>query len=106
MDRGEREENGQKDDPEIRRLREKTAQGALDVLEPILSDPNVQRLIRRTMVREGLKMGLFMGLFIVGLMMLVSVAQTVYAIGWEGNLILSVILIVVGLIYLLRSLRD
>jgi hypothetical protein len=40
------------------------------------------------------------------MMMLFSVAQAVYAINWVGNLILSIILIVVGLAYLLKSLRG
>ena len=87
-------------------IRRKVNEGALNVLEPILNDPGVQRLIRKTIVKEAFKSGLFMAFLIVGMMMLFSVAQAVYAINWVGNLVLSIILIVVGLAYLLKSLRG
>jgi hypothetical protein len=95
------EEKPEDDAGEI--VRRKVNEGAMSVLEPILSDPGVQRLIRRTIVREAFKSGLFLSFLIVGLMMLFGVAQSVWSINWVGSLVLSVILIVVGLAYLLKE---
>ena len=100
-----KKEHSEIDDPDLARLRAKTVQGALNVLDALLEDPNFQMRLRRVMLRETVKSALFMALFIVGLFMLFGVAKTVYGFSWVVDLATSVTLLIVGLLYMLKKTR-
>jgi len=101
----DKDEHSEGTDPELERLQQKTAKGALNVVEALFQEPKFRKLIRRAIVRESLKSGIFLGFFIVGLMGLFTVMKTVYQFSWIEDLILSVVLLAVGLIYMLKSLK-
>lgn len=98
-------EEKHKDDPDLARLQAKTAKGALNVLEALFQQPEFRKLIRKAFIRQSLEMSLFLGFLIVGLFTLLGALQSIYNVGPYGNLILGIALIVVGLAYVIRSLR-
>ena len=94
------------DDPEVAMVQRATRQGTLNVVGDILNDPKVQETIKTALLRETIKNSLFFACFIVGLLKLYDVAKTVIGFGLIGDLVMSVILILIGLVYMLRNLSK
>jgi len=92
------------DDPEVAMVQRATRQGTLNVVGDILKDPKVQEMIKTALLRETIKNSLFFGCFIVGLLKLYDVAKIVVGFNWIGDLAISIILILVGLIYMLKNI--
>jgi hypothetical protein len=92
------------DDPEVAIVKEATRQGTLNIVGDILNDPKVQETIKTALLRETIKNSLFFACFIVGLLKLYDVAKTVVGFGLIGDLVMSVILILIGLIYMIPNM--
>jgi len=91
-------------DPEVAMVQRATRQGTLNVVGDILNDPKVQETIKTALLRETIKNSLFFACFIVGLLKLYDVAKTVTGFGLIGDLVMSVILILIGLIYMIPNM--
>ena len=98
-------EEKHQDDPELARLRAKTAKGALNVVEALLQQPELRKLILKLFAKESVKMSLFLGFFIVGLFTVFNALKSILCVGVVGDVAIGIILIFVGLIYVVRSLR-
>lgn len=93
-------------DPEIKRLQEKSRQGALNVVGDILSDPKVQELIKKALVKETVKQAIIMSCLFIGLINLYGVAKQVIGFGWQIELVISLVLVLIGLIYMAKNVFN
>ena len=100
------QEDQTSDDPEIERIRGKSQEGALNVIGDVLNDPRVQQIIKKALLRETIKNTIFLTCFLIGFLKLYEVAKTVIDFDWVVDLLISVILILIGLIYLLKTLYN
>jgi len=85
------------------RLRQKSIQGILNIANSFLSNPEVKRLIRRTMVVEGLRMGVVLAFLFTGLICIFNCIRSAVQ-SPVVDLALGVALISVALIILARDL--
>jgi len=92
------------DDPEVAMVQRATRQGTLNVVGDILNDPKVQEMIKTALLRETIKNSILMACLLVGLLKLYDVAKILIGFNWVGDLLISVILILVGLIYMLKNI--
>jgi len=99
-----KEENKERVDPNLERLRQKTAKGALNVVEALFQEPRFRKLIRRTLLKQSLETSIFLALLIVGIFTVFNTLKTVYNFGWIGDLLFGVTLISIGLSYIIRGL--
>ena len=91
-------------DPDIKRLNEKTKKGTINVVGEILNDPQVRAIIKNALLPETIRSSIIFACLIIGLLKLYDVAKTLIGFNWVGDLVISVPLIIVGLIYLLPAL--
>ena len=99
-----KEKNSPSDDPEVARLQKKAKEGALNVVMPILNDPRVQKAINKSVLRQTFSSGLVMACLFVGLLKLYEIAKTYFCFSLLSELLISVMLIVVGLIYMVKNI--
>jgi len=85
-------------------LDKKTTEGALNVVHGVLADPKVQEVIKNALLRETIKNTVIMSCLLIGLLKLYEVVKTVTGFDWRGDLIISVLLVSIGLVYTLRNL--
>ena len=78
--------------------------GKVNIVKGIVNDPEVQNIIKESLLRETIKNAIFMSAFLVGLLKLYDVAKILINFNWVGDLIVSLILLSVGLFYTLPSL--
>lgn len=78
--------------------------GKVNIVKGIVNDPEVQGIIKESLLRETIKNAIFMSAFLVGLLKLYDVAKTLINFNWVGDLLVSLILLSVGLFYTLPSL--
>jgi len=97
-ERGERPK-----DPEIERLKFKAQQGAVSLLEGILDDPKIRRIIHRAFVLESIKMGFTMGFLVTGLILLFNAIKEIMHVS-DGAL--AVILLIIGIALLIWEFRK
>ena len=91
-------------DPEVAMVQRATRQGTLNVVGDILNDPKVQEMIKTALLRETIKNSILMACLLVGLLKLYDVAKILIGFNWVGDLLISIILILVGLIYMLKNI--
>jgi hypothetical protein len=92
------------DDPEVAMVQRATRQGTLNVVGDILNDPKVKDMIKTALLRETIKNSVLMACLLVGLLKLYDVAKILIGFNWVGDLLISVILILIGLIYMIPSM--
>ncbi len=78
--------------------------GKVNIVKGIIDDPEVQGIIKESLLRETVKNSLVMACIFVGLLKLYDVAKTVINFNWAGDLIISLILITIGFSYMLPAL--
>ena len=96
--------NPSSDDPDLKRLREKSREGALNVVMPILNDPRVREAIKKSVLRQTFSSGLVMACLFLGLLKLYEIAKIYFGFNLVSELLISVRLIVVGLIYMVKNI--
>jgi len=92
------------DDPEVAMVQRATRQGTLNVVGDILNDPKVKDMIKTALLRETIKNSILMACLLVGLLKLYDVAKILIGFNWVGDLAISVILILIGLIYMIPNM--
>jgi len=100
------EANTSLNDPEIERLKQKSKQGTLNIIGDILGDPQVQKVIKKALTREVISQTLIMSCLFIGILKIYDVCKQVLGFGWQVELVISVILISVGLIYMVKNLFN
>ncbi len=98
------EANSECTDTEIKRIEEKTAKGAINVVASILENPGVQKTIKDALVRETVKQAAIMSCLFIGILNLYGVAKQVIGFGWQTEAIISTILVLIALIYMLKNI--
>ena len=78
--------------------------GKVNIVKGIMDDPEVQGIIKESLLRETVKNAIIMSCLLVGLLKIYDVAKTLINFNWVGDLIVSLILLSVGLFYTLPSL--
>ena len=89
---------------EIAVLEEADRKGKINIVRGIINDNEVQQVIKTALLRETIKNSILMACLLVGLLKLYDVAKILIGFNWVGDLLISVILILVGLIYMLKTI--
>ena len=92
------------DDPEIAIIEKANRKGALNVVGDILSDPEVQGMIKGALLKETVKNSITMACILVGILKIYDVAKILIGFNWVGDLIIASILLAIGLIYLFQTM--
>lgn len=92
------------DDPEVALVKKASRQGTLNVVGDILADPQVQNTIKAALLRETIKNSIILSCLLLGLLKLYDVSKTVIGFDWKGDLIMSLSLLAIGLIYLIKNM--
>lgn len=98
--------NTEKIDPELEYLKKKAAKGATNMVTDIINDPAVQSVIKKAMLKEGMMMALIMSCILIGVTKAYDVAKLVFGFTWQVELIVSICLILIGLIYVLKNMLN
>jgi hypothetical protein len=93
------------DDPELAYLREKAKKGAASLVESVLSNPDVQALIRRNVTRETFKGGFAFAILFTGLLMIYQSTKAALGYDWRVDLALGTLLFLGGLRYIYRRMK-
>ena len=91
-------------DPEIERLKEKSTKGAMNIVGDILSDPKVQKVIKKALTQEVVTQTVVMSCLFIGILKLYDVAKQVLGFNWQVEAIISLVLITIGLSYILKNM--
>jgi hypothetical protein len=89
---------------EIAVLEEADRKGKINIVRGIINDNEVQQVIKTALLRETIKNSILMACLLVGLLKLYDVAKILIGFNWVGDLLISIILILVGLIYMLKNI--
>jgi len=104
MTRKPENNNTEEVDPELERLKEKSAQGAMNIVGDILSDPKVQKVIKKALTREVVTQTIILSCFFIGILKLYDVAKQVSGFNWQVETVISLVLITIGLSYLVKNM--
>ena len=98
--------NSEGTDPEIEHIKQKTVEGATSVVGAILNDPQVQKIIKNALVKETTKQALLMSCLLIGILNLYGIAKQQLGFGWQVELVISTVLVLIGLIYLVKNMFN
>lgn len=90
--------------PEIEYLKEKAQKSALGMVGNVLSDPKVQKVIKKALTREVLVQSITMSCLLIGILKLYDVAKLTLGFGWQVELVISIVLVLTGLIYMVKNM--
>ena len=91
-------------DPEIEYLKEKSKTGAMNIVGDILSDPKVQKVIKKALTQEVVTQTVVMSCLFIGILKLYDVAKQVLGFSWQVETVISLVLITIGLSYILKNM--
>jgi len=91
-------------DPEIEYIKEKSKKGAMNIVGDILSDPKVQKVIKKALTQEVVTQTVVMSCLFIGILKLYDVAKQVLGFSWQVETVISLILITIGLSYILKNM--
>jgi hypothetical protein len=95
-----------KDDPEVAYLKAKMNKSAAKTVEAILEQPEMKRLIRKTLVREALKSSIILCLLFTGIFTIYNALRSAVNWGLAGDVAAGATLILVAAAYLLWTRRS
>jgi hypothetical protein len=93
-------------DRDIERLKNKSQQGARNVVTEVLNDPIVRNMIKKSVLQETITSGLVMACFFLGMFKLYDVAKAVFNFNWVVDLIVGLVLTVFSLSYMLKNFKQ
>lgn len=93
-------------DPDIERLNKKVKKGAANIVTEVLADPEVQNIIKGSLLRETIKNGLFMSVFLVGILYIFNAIKQITNQGPYFDMGAGVALVFIGTIYILSSMHP
>ena len=91
-------------DPEIEYLTKKSTAGAMNIVGDILSDPKVQKVIKKALTQEVVTQTVVMSCLFIGILKLYDVAKQVLGFSWQIETVISLCLITIGLSYILKNM--
>jgi len=103
---GSPERSESEEDPSLKYLRAKSQEGIGNILEGILDNPEVKKIITRAIIRQSVETGIFLSCLIVGVMTLFSALKAVFNLGWRGDFAIGIILIIIGVVYVVGKLKS
>ena len=98
------EKHQKSNDSEMSKIEEADRKGKVNIVKSIMDDPEVQGIIKQSLLRETIKNAIVMSCLLVGLLKIYDVAKTLINFNWVGDLIIATILLAVGLIYLFQTM--
>ena len=78
--------------------------GKVNIVKGIVNDPEVQGIIKESLLRETIKNAILMSCLLIGLLKIYDVAKTLINFNWIGDLAIGLILVFIGLYYTIPSL--
>lgn len=97
-------EHSGSNDPDIMRLQAKSQEGTINVVGEILKDPKIQEVIKNALLWETVKNSVVMACLLIGFLKLYDVTKIVVGFNWIGDLVLSIILVLVGAVYIIKNM--
>lgn len=86
-------------DPELEYLQKKSAKGAMNVFGDVLDNPEIKKaLISKVTVPL-----IAVAVLFIGVLGLFDVAKQLLGLNWQGQTIISFVLMAIGLSYLLKN---
>ena len=93
-------------DPDLEYLKSKMNTSAVRTVESILEQPEMKRLIRKTLVREALKSSIILCLLFTGIFTIYNALRSAVNWGLAGDVAAGATLILVAAVYLLWTRRS
>jgi len=104
MGRSERREV--EEDPELSYLEMKARGSLSNVINEVLKNETIKKTISRAVIRQSIKTGIFLSCLIVGFMTLFNALKSIFGLGWKGDLVVGVTLIIIGVAYVRKKLNT
>lgn len=79
--------------------------GKVNIVKGIIDDPEVQGIIKKSILKETITSGLVMACFFLGMFKLYDVAKTVFNFNWVVDLIVGLVLTIFSLSYMLKNFK-
>ncbi len=92
-------------EPDLAYLKAKSQKSVVNVVETLLEQPEMKRLIRKTFVKEGLLQGFVMAFIFVGLLMVYNALKAAFNFGWQIDFLIGYFLILGGALCLWKRTR-
>jgi len=94
--------NTEEIDPELERLKKKSAEGAMNIFGDLLDNPEIKKAIMHKLAMPLLAVVMLF----VGALGLLDVAKQLLGLNWEVEIIVSLILWTIGLSYVLKNMCN
>jgi len=92
--------NNSEIDPELERLKQKSAQGAMNVVGDILDTPEIKKALMRKVIMPLIAVACLF----IGILGLFDVAKQLLGLGWQVETVISLVLATIGLSHLLKNM--
>jgi 3'-phosphoadenosine 5'-phosphosulfate (PAPS) 3'-phosphatase len=93
-------------DPDLEYLKSKMNTSAVRTVESIFEQPEMKRLIRKTLVREALKSSIILCLLFTGIFTIYNALRSAVNWGLAGDVAAGATLILAAAAYLIKSSRG
>ena len=91
--------NNSEIDPDLERLKEKSSQGVMNVFGDVLGNPEIKKMIIRKVAIPLIAVACLF----IGILGLFDVAKQVLGLGWQVEIVISLVLLTIGLSYLIKN---
>ena len=79
--------------------------GKVNIVKGIIDDPEVQGIIKKSILKEATVSGLVMACLFLGLLKLFDVAKIVFRFDWTVDLLMGLVLTIISLGYMLKNFK-
>ena len=87
-------------DPELEYLKKKSAKGTMNVIGDVLDNPEIKKAI----IHKAAMPLIAVACLFIGVLGLFDVAKQLLGLGWQVEIAVSIVLVLIGLIYLLKNM--
>ena len=81
-------------------------EGKVNIVKNIMNDPEVQGIIKQSLLHETIKNAIFMSAFLVGIMFIFNAVKQIAGQGPYFDLVCGMALVFIGAFYILSSMRH
>jgi hypothetical protein len=89
-------------DPELERLKQKSAKGAMNVFGDVLNNPEIKKMV----IKKATMPIIAVACLFVGVLELYDVTKQLLGINWQVQTIMGLILLTIGLSYILKNMST
>lgn len=91
-------------DPELERLKQKSAKGAMNIIGDLFNNPEIQQSIKKIIMRKFSIPIVAVFCLFIGILGLFDVAKQILGLGWQVEIVICALFVLIGLIYLLKNM--